>query len=197
MQLSSCGIGSRRIMHHAGDILQYTQRIGDAMSIKGKPVSAVTATVLVACSLLIPSVANASQESLDRGDFSIACHQQHGWSWFPQQTSAFSATVGRHTVPMPSSATPPILTAGTAHSAVPLPRPCIIIDMSSNKNHTKVNWQTITITVLAIALAVNSFLLYAFYWSVDHFLTNQVEINASSVRRDTELKKRIDALEKR
>ncbi|MBB1563578.1 hypothetical protein HG436_004195 [Candidatus Saccharibacteria bacterium] len=54
------------------------------MSIKGKPVSAVTATVLVACSLLIPSVANASQESLDRGDFSIACHQQHGWSWFPQ-----------------------------------------------------------------------------------------------------------------
>ena len=69
--------------------------------------------------------------------------------------------------------------------------------MSSNKNHTKVNWQTITITVLAIALAVNSFLLYAFYWSVNHFLTNQVEINASSVRRDTELKKRIDALEKR
>ena len=75
----------------------------------------------------------------------------------------------------------------------------MIIGMSSNKNHTKVNfnWQTIAITVLAIALAVNSFLLYAFYWSVDHFLTNQVEINASSVRRDTELKKRIDALEKR
>ncbi|TWP22660.1 hypothetical protein EUA66_02255 [TM7 phylum sp. oral taxon 349] len=45
--------------------------------------------------------------------------------------------------------------------------------MSSNKNHTKINWQTIAITVLAIALAVNSFLLYAFYWLVGRSLSDK------------------------